>query len=86
MLQLLSYIVSPFGLCSLSLPVFAHSGFCIWLVRISDESSLTGITLSDASTLYLVYYLIEVNMCYILKPDSSSDCCYSSFEQNNSEL
>ena len=61
-------LMTYLGLDSLVLPVLAHSGFCLWLVSISNEGSLPEITLSDssklASTLYILVYR-NVHMLYI---------------------
>ena len=63
------FLETYLGLDSLALPVLAHSRLS--LVSISEEGLLPEIALSSASklasTLYFLYHLIEVYMCYILK-------------------
>ena len=55
MSKLCLYLITYLGLDSLALAVLSHSGFR--LVNISDEGSLTEITLSDASKLASTLYV-----------------------------
>ena len=80
MSTLLLFLVTYLGLDSMALPVLAHSGSWLWLVRISDEGSLPEIALSALSKLASTYFTLSVHVLYT----EIEYCTSSHFSRSNS--